>query len=271
MGKSMYWDESLSVGCDLIDGQHKELINLVAELEESSRDGLNKEQLARALKFIVSYTRHHFSAEEELMQSIGFNELPQHKEIHNELIHKVTEILLQMKEGKDPETPGLIQFFIEWVKKHVSEEDRKIGTYWRTWSNGVKVMDCKIKSVSERRASIIPRLDKLKELFRIKLIEIDDFKAKKQSLFESLFVELGPNKIAEGLSDLDHFFKADIIGSKERDLIIDGYLRKLDAEADLEKIAEVEDKLIFVRLLRERELINEDKFAQLKTKILEAI
>ncbi len=271
MGKSMYWDESLSVGCDLIDGQHKELINLVAELEESSRDGLNKEQLARALKFIVSYTRHHFSAEEELMQSIGFNELPRHKEIHNELIHKVTEILLQMKEGKDPETPGLIQFFIEWVKKHVSEEDRKIGTYWRTWSNGVKIMDCKIKSVSERRASIIPRLDKLKELFRIKLIEIDDFKAKKQSLFESLFVELGPNKIAEGLSDLDHFFKADIIGSKERDLIIDGYLRKLDAEADLEKIAEVEDKLIFVRLLRERELINEDKFAQLKTKILEAI
>jgi len=271
MEKSMYWDESLSVGCDLIDGQHKELINLVAELEESARTGLTNEQLARALKFIVSYTRHHFSAEEELMRSIGFDELPQHKEIHNELIHKVTEILLQMKEGKDPEAPGLIQFFIEWVKKHVSEEDKKIGTYWRTWSNGAKVMDCKVKSVSERRAAIIPRLDKLKELFRIKLIEIDDFKAKKQSLFESLFVELGPNKIAEGLSDLDHFLKADIIGSKERDLIIEGYLRKLDPEADLEKITEVEDKLIFVRLLRERELINEEKFNQLKTRILEAI
>ena len=97
------------------------------------------------------------------------------------------------------------------------------------------------------------------------------FNSNTHNVLESLFVELGPNKIAEGLSDLDHFFKADIIGSKERDLIIDGYLRKLDAEADLEKIAEVEDKLIFVRLLRERELINEDKFAQLKTKILEAI
>lgn len=271
MGQALYWDESLSVGCELIDGQHKELINLVAELEESSRTGLTNEQLARALKFIVNYTRHHFSAEEELMQTIGFNELPRHKEIHNELIHKVTEILLQMKEGKDPEVPGLIHFFTEWVKSHVNEEDKKIAAYWRAHINGAKVMDCKVKSVSERRSAIIPRLDKLKELFRIKLIEIDDFKAKKQSLFEGIFVELGPNKIAEGLSDLDHFLKADIIGSKERDLIIDGYLRKLDPEADLEKIAEVEDKLIFVRLLRERELINEDKFAQLKTKILEAI
>ncbi len=271
MGKSMYWDESLSVGCDLIDGQHKELINLVTELEESARSGLTNEQLARALKFIVNYTRHHFLAEEELMKSIGFNELPHHRELHNELVHKVTEILLQMKEGKDPEAPNLIQFFIEWVKKHVNEEDRKIGTYWRKWSNGAKVMDCRIKSVSERRAAIIPRLDKLKELFRIKLIEIDDFKAKKQSLFEGLFVELGPNKIAEGLSDLDHFLKVDIIGSKERDLIIEGYLRKLNPEADLEVISEVEDKLIFVRLLRERELITEEKFNQLKTRILEAI
>lgn len=271
MGKSMYWDESLSVGCDLIDGQHKELINLVTELEESARSGLTNEQLARALKFIVNYTRHHFLAEEELMKSIGFNELPHHRELHNELVHKVTEILLQMKEGKDPEAPNLIQFFIEWVKKHVNEEDRKIGTYWRKWSNGAKVMDCRIKSVSERRAAIIPRLDKLKELFRIKLIEIDDFKAKKQSLFEGLFVELGPNKIAEGLSDLDHFLKVDIIGSKERDMIIEGYLRKLNPEADLEVISEVEDKLIFVRLLRERELITEEKFNQLKTRILEAI
>ena len=132
-------------------------------------------------------------------------------------------------------------------------------------------MELKSKSVTERRASILPRLDKLKELFRIKLIEIDDFKAKKINLFESIFVELGVNKISEGISDLDHFLRHDVISSKEMNAIIASYLAKLDLEKDLEMIPEIEDKLIFVRLFREHEIINEDKFVELKTRILTAI
>ncbi|MDD3148031.1 MAG: bacteriohemerythrin [Candidatus Riflebacteria bacterium] len=270
----MKWDPALSVGCEAIDNQHKELIQLVDELESVSGSGISSELLARSLKFIVNYSRHHFSAEEELMKSIGFDDLPRHKEIHNELIQKITDILLQMKDGHNPAPLELVNYFIDWVKKHVMEEDQKIGAFWRTNTSGAKYMadaEVKTKSVSERRASILPRLDKLKELFRIKLIEIDDFKAKKIGLFESIFIELGVNKISEGLSDLDHFLRNSIISSKEQSAIIASYLQKLDLEKDLESIPDIEDKLIFVRLFREHEIISEDKFVELKTRILDAI
>lgn len=268
---ALKWDQSLSVECELIDNQHRELINLVNELESSISTGLSSELLGRSLKFIVNYTRYHFSAEEELMKSIGYQELNRHKQIHDDLIQKVIDILKLMKEGHDPDFLDLVNYFITWVKKHVMEEDQKIGYFWRQRNNGAANMELKTKSVTERRASILPRLDKLKELFRIKLIEIDDFKAKKISLFESIFVELGVNKISEGISDLDHFLRQDVISSKEMNAIIASYLAKLDLEKDLEMIPEIEDKLIFVRLFREHEIINEDKFVELKTRILTAI
>lgn len=268
---ALKWDQSLSVECDLIDNQHRELINLVNELENSITTGLSSELLGKSLKFIVNYTRYHFSAEEELMRSIGYDDLKRHKQIHDDLITKIIEILRKMKEGQDPDFLDLVNYFINWVKQHVMEEDRKIGQFWRHRNNGAANMEVKTKSVTERRAGILPRLDKLKELFRIKLIEIDDFKAKKISLFESIFVELGVNKISEGISDLDHFRRQDIISSKEMNAIIASYLAKLDLEKDLEMIPEIEDKLIFVRLFREHEIINEEKFVELKTKILTAI
>ncbi len=274
----MKWDPQLSVGCETIDNQHKELIQLVDELENelstSSDNALSPQQLARSLKFIVNYSRHHFSAEEELMKSINFDDLPRHKEIHNELIQKITEILVGMRDGKSPAALDLVNYFIDWVKKHVMEEDQKIGAFWRKRTNGAAEMEnseVKTKSVSERRASILPRLDKLKELFRIKLIEIDDFKAKKIGLFESIFIELGVNKISEGLSDLDHFLRNSVISSKEQGAIISSYLQKLNLEKDLESIPDIEDKLIFVRLFREHEIITEERFVELKTKILDAI
>ncbi|HNX76735.1 MAG TPA: bacteriohemerythrin [Candidatus Rifleibacterium sp.] len=270
-GNSLKWHESLSVGCELIDNQHQELIKLVNELEGSLSAGLSPELLAKSLRFIVNYTRFHFSAEEELMASLGFAELKQHKEIHNELIQKVTDILVQMKEGKKPDFVELVAYFTFWVKKHVMEEDQKIGVFWRQKNTGTTKIEAKTKSIAERRAEILPRLDKLKELFRMKLIEIEDFKTKKINLFESIFLELGVNKIAEGLSDLDHFLRHDVISSKEMNSIVASYLYKLNLEKDLDEIPDIEDKLIYVRLFREHEIISEERFVELKTKILDAI
>lgn len=270
-GCLMKWDQSLSIGCEVVDNQHKELICLVDQLETSLGKGIPPQQLGDAIKYFVSYTRHHFSAEENLMQSIDYDELKDHKELHNKLIQDVTDILIALKNGKIISSAELVKFLVDWVKKHVTEEDQKIGTYWRTKKTAIRQTECKIKVIEDRRAKTIARLEKLKELYRQRLIGIDDYKEQKLRTLVNLLVEIGINCLADGFADLDFFLQNNIICKTERKAIMIAFLEKSELEKGLSTITELEGKLLFLRTFREYDMITDEKFNALQVKILDAI
>ena len=59
------FDETLVTGNEMIDGQHKELIERINQLLESCEDGQGKVKAIKMLDYLLDYTEFHFSAEEK--------------------------------------------------------------------------------------------------------------------------------------------------------------------------------------------------------------
>ena len=55
------FDESLYTGNELIDGEHKELIERVNKLVESCEKGTEKVAAVKTLDFLMDYTEFHFA------------------------------------------------------------------------------------------------------------------------------------------------------------------------------------------------------------------
>ena len=65
------FDEALYTGNELIDNEHKELIDRVNKLVESCENGKEKVTAVKTLDFLMDYTDFHFSDEEKLQQEAG--------------------------------------------------------------------------------------------------------------------------------------------------------------------------------------------------------
>ena len=68
--KEITWTSDLSVGIELIDGQHKMLIKHLNDLSQSLESGEGPAKIATTLNFLIDYTNFHFTAEEKHMAII---------------------------------------------------------------------------------------------------------------------------------------------------------------------------------------------------------
>jgi hemerythrin len=124
--KNIEWDDSLLIGNDLIDIQHKRLIGLIAAIPEEKSPG---DELA--LDEAIVYAETHFADEEELLEHVGYPKTPEHIEMHE----KMTSILESYKRDYDEGKTDLSAFkqsMYEWIKGHIMTEDKKISAFLRS-------------------------------------------------------------------------------------------------------------------------------------------
>ena len=123
----MEWQDSYCIGVEEIDRQHKELVLMISGLQATLAHGDINKEVGKALRFLVDYTKFHFADEEKFMQSINYEELPHHKELHKKLINEVVLVLVDLKKGKTLDPLAFIDFLVNWLINHVRYEDKKIG------------------------------------------------------------------------------------------------------------------------------------------------
>ena len=71
------WDESLSVGINVIDAQHKRIVQYINELA-TARDNGDRATIGKVLDGMIDYTVTHFAFEESLMERAGYPILREH-------------------------------------------------------------------------------------------------------------------------------------------------------------------------------------------------
>ena len=125
------WNESLSIGHERTDAQHKELIALLADFQAQRSAGAGKEHLHRKLEEVSLYTRYHFCSEENLMADIGFPELSAHSQRHQILLEILEHIGRDLDSGKYTATQ-IEGFLVQWFMDHLVDEDSKIGVFLRS-------------------------------------------------------------------------------------------------------------------------------------------
>lgn len=125
------WTQALSVGVASIDQQHKKLFDKANQLFEAGRNNKSKEFISELLDFLDDYTKQHFNSEEIHMKSIGYPGFDDQKKMHADFIAALAKLKNDYQEsgGNILVILNANQMVADWLLKHVSVEDRKIGGY----------------------------------------------------------------------------------------------------------------------------------------------
>ncbi len=263
----MIWSDSYSIGCERVDAQHQELCHLVDELESNIGSETSGKTLAEALKFVVNYTRHHFNDEEKLMKVVAYPRLEEHKKLHNDLIHQVTEILLQLRDGKKLEPVELLKFLTDWVKNHIIEEDKKIGNFLVNRKFYQEEIEKK-KLLSVQREAVLVKFQLLRDLYRKKMISADDVKEKKTHILVNRGKELGLANLRDFIDDLQFYRNCDFLCESDQKRVLTEFLESQDFTANLQTLNDTETKLLYIRTLYAQQLISEPQMESCKDEIL---
>lgn len=123
------WKDDYNTGIEEIDNQHKRLFELGSQIFElvNLKDGLDHyDEIMSILNDLREYTIYHFDYEENYMKSINYNDLKNHKELHDKLIDKISNI--ETKDIDMEQNTVLIQlldFIANWIGNHILKEDFK--------------------------------------------------------------------------------------------------------------------------------------------------
>ncbi|HMA64703.1 MAG TPA: bacteriohemerythrin [Chitinispirillaceae bacterium] len=120
----MEWNDSMSVGVQQIDNEHKKLVDLVNTLNDSMKNGKSKEALQIVFSELVDYTIEHFSNEELLMQKVNYSNITVHKREHDELTKKVRVLKDDFISGKMMVSIEVRDFLKNWIVNHIQKTDK---------------------------------------------------------------------------------------------------------------------------------------------------
>lgn len=127
----MKWTDDLSVGVELIDSEHKSLINAINDLFDACAKGMGRKKISETLVFMQNYVKTHFSDEEKLQRESGYPDYENHHKLHETFIKRVDEYSDRLeKEGASIALVADFNSFVtEWLINHISREDKKIGLH----------------------------------------------------------------------------------------------------------------------------------------------
>jgi len=129
--KIVFWDDKYSTGIELIDNQHKNLVDLTNHLYQScithneSANGVFRESMSR----LVEYVHFHFAAELELLKRVNYPEYHEHKMQHDILINQILDAAKCYDEGKKFVPNQLVRTLKDWVFGHIALYDKQFALY----------------------------------------------------------------------------------------------------------------------------------------------
>ena len=125
------WTPNLTVGVNSIDDQHKTLFDKANQLFEAGKNNKTKEFISEMLDFLDAYTKQHFNSEEVYMRSISYPGYDDQKKLHTDFIAALAKLKKDYQEsgGNILVILNANQMVVDWLLKHISVEDKKIGIY----------------------------------------------------------------------------------------------------------------------------------------------
>ena len=122
----MDWNESLCTGIELIDAQHRSLVDCVNEFKKTgARGGVLKS--AMAMDALRMYVAVHFSTEEDLLRQHGFPDLEAHVAEHRAFVAQLD--VLMAENLRHDNSAAIAAFFEAWLEDHLCQSDMAYVPY----------------------------------------------------------------------------------------------------------------------------------------------
>ena len=126
-----YWNDNLLIGVPLIDDQHRKMVEMIDRLMLACKEEKGKTEIGRTLGFTADYVKEHFRDEESLQEKYAYPGINAHKRLHAQFAMTINTIVQEF-ERVGPSlslVKKLNQTLVEWLIKHISVEDKKIGEH----------------------------------------------------------------------------------------------------------------------------------------------
>ena len=125
------WRESLSIGVEEIDNQHKQLLAHFDQLLKACEAGKGIEELRTLLGFLDGYVIHHFSDEEGLQRRHAYPGYAVHKLEHDSFVARLKALKQEIS------TDGVAlhhvvetnHLLLKWLVHHISTVDVQLGKF----------------------------------------------------------------------------------------------------------------------------------------------
>jgi hemerythrin len=128
------WKEEYCTGIDVIDKQHKQLLEIGARIFDlaNAKDGYDRyDEILEVLYELKDYTVYHFGFEEELMVKHGYEHYEPHKFQHYFVIKKINKFQNEDIDSEQGETIlKLAEFISDWISNHILVEDMKYKEFF---------------------------------------------------------------------------------------------------------------------------------------------
>ena len=123
------WNESLNVGVEAMDSQHKRWVEIINELDDSLTNTKGPEMLKKIIKDMEDYVEFHFKEEEQLMERVGYPDIEMHKAIHEEFRERVRKLKEAALSGEMALRTQVMIVIKNWFRDHILNEDRKYSKF----------------------------------------------------------------------------------------------------------------------------------------------
>lgn len=127
--KNFEWSSEFISGIDVIDFQHKILVERINEMINSINKNESQENLMFLFVFLEDYMIYHFSTEEQFFNSFNYLDKEKHLREHHEFNEKMIQFKKECQEGLSYIDEKIIVFLLNWLKEHLLGTDKKFTEY----------------------------------------------------------------------------------------------------------------------------------------------
>jgi hemerythrin len=121
------WDQSLSVGMEVIDRQHRRIVDYINELDDARRKK-DRARVTQVLMGLIDYAQTHFAFEEALMEQAGYPLTELHKRVHDSFAGHIHRYVAQHESGQDVSRKLTSELQL-WLTNHIKNDDRDYAPY----------------------------------------------------------------------------------------------------------------------------------------------
>jgi len=131
------WKKSYELKIPQIDMQHRQLVGMINELSDAMLEQRGYRAVPHILEELAEYVQQHFSDEEKVMKEYNFPETGQHVQEHRDFAEKVIDFKAMYNQDKQVNTRELLYFLCDWLKNHITVNDKAIAKHIRRVEMGL--------------------------------------------------------------------------------------------------------------------------------------
>ncbi len=120
------WQDDFSVGVDVIDEQHKMLLQVINTFLSSLEESDDRFAIGRSLDEMIKYTEYHFYTEQLLLEK--HPDFLAHLNQHWQLVKQAKQIQKDFQQYRDLKA-DIFDFLLLWLKNHILGTDKVYFSY----------------------------------------------------------------------------------------------------------------------------------------------